>query len=347
MMKVDCGVLHADPAGFARIAATLEARRYDGVWCAETRHDLSASVSLAARDTRDIQLGTSILLAFARTPMTVAITANDLQQLSGGRFVLGLGTQIKPHITRRFSMPWSRPAARMREYVLAMRAIWHSWATGDKLDHDGEFYTHTYMPPFFSPGPNPYGNPPIHLAAVGPRMTEIAGEVADGVLLHALTTRRYLMEVTLPALRRGFDLAGRDGDGFQVSCPTLIATGATEEQMAASVASVRRQIAFYGSTPAYAPVLELHGWGEIAAELNRLTKAERWDILPEVVPEEMLREIAVVAAPDELGAAVEQRLSGIAQRVLFYLIESESTDHLEPARAHLQRATAGASGPSR
>ena len=337
-MKVDCGALHANPRAFAGIASEMETRGYDGVWCPETRHDLAASLALAAVGTDHVELGTSVLLAFARTPMTVAITANDLQELSGGRFVLGLGTQIQPHITRRFSMPWSQPAARMREYVLALRAIWHSWATGDDLNFAGDFYTHTYLPPFFSPGPNPFGNPPVHLAAVGPRLTEVAGEVADGVLLHAFTTRRYLTDVTLPALHRGFARGGRDGDGFEIGCPTLVATGRTPDEVARATRAVRRQIAFYGSTPAYAPVLQLHGWGEVGVELNRLSKEGRWTDMADAVPDEVVHEIAVVASSEDLGPAIERRLAGIADRVLFYLLDEQPIECFEPARRRLQHA---------
>ena len=271
--------------------------------------------------------------------MTAAITANDLQAVSGGRYVLGLGTQIKPHVTRRFSMPWSRPADRMREYIRAVRAIWATWNDGEPLRFTGEFYTHTLMTPFFSPPPNPYGPPPIHLAGVGPRMTEVAGEVADGFLAHAFTTERYLHEVTLPALRRGFDTAGRDGTGFEISGTALIATGTTEEEFAASVRDVRRQVAFYGSTPAYAPVLELHGWGELATELNRLSKQGDWDAMGEAVDDEVLHAIAVVAEPDDVGPALARRFGGIAQRIPLYAPTGADLDRWDQARRYLQAAT--------
>src|SRR5205823_6202732 len=179
----------------------------------------------AAQRTERMELGTAIAVAFARTPMTLAVTANDLNRGSKGRLVLGLGSQIKPHIERRFSMPWSHPAPRMREFVLAMRAIWASWNEGTKLDFRGDFYQHTLMTPFFNPGPNPFGTPKVWLAAVGPHMTEVAGEVADGMLLHGFTTERYVREVTIPALERGFARAGRTREGFEIGGPIFVVTG--------------------------------------------------------------------------------------------------------------------------
>src|SRR5688572_1436426 len=182
-------------SGAGELAKQQEDLGYDGLWAAETSHDPFVSLTLAAEATERVELGTAIVVAFGRNPMDLAITANGLQLLSQGRFILGLGSQIKPHIEKRFSMPWSKPAARMREFILAMRAIWDSWHHGTKLDFRGDFYTHTLMTPFFDPGPNPYGPPRVFLAAVGERMTEVAGEVADGLLAHGFTTERYLKEV--------------------------------------------------------------------------------------------------------------------------------------------------------
>ena len=338
-MKVDATLVTGSAEDFVATAVDAQERGYDAVWLAETAHDPTVGLTLAATRTTTITLGTAITVAFARTPMTAAITANDLHAVSGGRYVLGLGTQIKPHVTRRFSMPWSRPADRMREYVQAVRAIWATWNDGEPLRFAGEFYTHTLMTPFFSPPPNPYGTPPIHLAAVGPRMTEVAGEVADGLLAHAFSTERYLHEVTLPALRRGFERAGRDGSAFEISGTALIATGTTEEEFAASVRDVRRQVAFYGSTPAYAPVLELHGWGELATELNRLSKQGDWDAMGEAVDDEVLHAIAVVAEPDDVGPALARRFGGIAQRVPLYAPTGADLDRWDRARQYLQDAT--------
>ncbi|MCD2192774.1 TIGR03617 family F420-dependent LLM class oxidoreductase [Actinomycetospora endophytica] len=338
-MKVDATLVTGSPDDFVDAAVSAEKSGYDAVWVAETQHDPTVGLTLASTRTERITLGTAITVAFARTPMTTAITANDLHAVSGGRYVLGLGTQIRPHVTKRFSMPWSRPADRMREYIQAVRAIWATWNDGEPLRFVGEFYTHTLMTPFFSPPPNPYGTPPIHLAGVGPRMTEVAGEVADGFLAHAFTTERYLHEVTLPALWRGFETAGRGGSGFEFSGTALIATGSTEEEFAASVRDVRRQVAFYGSTPAYAGVLELHGWGELATELNRLSKHGDWDAMGDLVDDEVLHAIAVVAEPDDVGPALARRFGGIAARIPFYAPTGADLDRWEPARRYLQDMT--------
>lgn len=340
-MKVDATVVTGGLRAFADDAVTAEKGGYDAVWASETQHDPAVMITLAATRTERITLGTAISVAFARTPMTTAMTANDLHEITGGRYVLGLGTQIKPHVTKRFSMPWSRPADRMHEYIRAVRAIWEAWSTGDRLDFRGEFYTHTLMTPFFSPGPNPHGNPPIHLAGVGPRMTAVAGEVADGFMAHAFSTERYLHEVTLPALREGFARGGKDGTGFEFSATALIATGHTEEEFAASIADVRRQVAFYGSTPAYQPVLELHGWGDLARELNTLSKRatrdpSQWEAMGEAVDDEVLHTIAIVAEPDEVGPALERRFGGVAQRIPLYAPTGSQTDRWGPALRHLQ-----------
>ena len=218
-MKIDGGIGGLDTA--AASAAALEARGYDGVMSAETSHDPFLPLLLAAQSTERVDLMTSIAVAFARSPMTLAQTAWDLQAASGGRFVLGLGSQIKPHITRRFSMPWSHPAARMREMILAIRAIWACWNDGTKLDFRGEFYTHTLMTPFFNPGPNPHGDARIFLAGVGELMTEVAGEVADGFICHGFTTRRYLDEVTLPAPREGAGQGGQDHGRLRAHGPDV------------------------------------------------------------------------------------------------------------------------------
>src|SRR6478609_390177 len=223
-MKVDGGVTF-DLASAGKAAKEAEGAGYDGVWAAETSHDPFLSLLLAAEATERLELGTSIAVAFARNPMTTATTANDLQAYSGGRFILGLGSQIKPHITKRFSMEWSHPAPRMREFVLAMRAIWDCWNNGTKLDFRGDFYTHTLMTPFFNPGPNPHGEPLVFLAGVGELMTEVAGETADGFLAHGFTTESYLREVTLPALEEGFAAGGRTREDFQISMPAFVVTG--------------------------------------------------------------------------------------------------------------------------
>jgi probable F420-dependent oxidoreductase len=315
-MRVDSGMYAATVDQAAGAAVDAEARGYDGWSALETQVDPFIASAVAAERTERLQIATGIAVAFARNPMTVAVQANDLQALSGGRFALGLGSQIKPHITKRFSMPWSSPAARMREFVLAVRAIWRTWETGEPLAFRGDFYTHTLMTPFFDPGPNPHGNPRILMAAVGPLMTEAAGEVADGILCHAFTTPRYIREVTVPRLLRGREQAGRDDlDGFDVVAPLMFAAGDTEEEIAASLAGVKQQIGFYGSTPGYRAVLDLHGWGDLHVELNELSKRAEWARMPEIIPDEVIDAIAVVGTPEEAIAEVQRRYGGLATRV--------------------------------
>jgi probable F420-dependent oxidoreductase len=300
-------------------AADAEHLGYDGCWLSEVKHDPFPLLAVAATRTERLELGTAIALAFARNPMSLAVLANDLQLYSGGRFVLGVGSQIKPHITKRFSMPWSAPAARMREYLLAVRAIWQSWACGERPRFVGEYYTHTLMTPFFDPGPNPHGNPPIILAGVGPRMTRVAGEVADGFFVHGFTTERYLREVTLPTLRAARADAGHDGlDGFQISGLPFVVTGSSEAELAAADAAVRKQIAFYGSTPAYWPVFEAHGWDTLGPELNGLSKRGEWDEMGRRITDEVLDAFAVVAPPDQVASRLLARYGDIFTRLSFY-----------------------------
>jgi probable F420-dependent oxidoreductase len=325
-MKVDGGIGGLDQAGTA--AAEQEKRGYDGVWSAETSHDPFFPLLLAAQATEKLDLGTGIAVAFARNPMNLAQIAWDLQAASKGRFILGLGSQIKPHITKRFSMPWSHPAERMRELILAIRAIWASWNDGSRLDFRGDFYTHTLMTPFFNPGPNPHGDARIFLAGVGPRMTEVAGEVCDGFLCHGFTTERYLHEVTLPALERGRAKAGKTLDGFEISGPMFIVTGRDEDEMAAAAKGVRGQIAFYGSTPAYRPVLELHGWGELQTELNGLSKQGRWAEMGDLVDDDMLAAFAVVGSPEDAARALRDRWAGTLSRLSFYAPYKIEADEL-------------------
>jgi probable F420-dependent oxidoreductase len=305
-------------------AASLAAEGYDGLWVSETQHEPFLQCLQACQATEDITVGTSIAIAFARTPMTLASVGYDLARYSKGRFVLGLGSQIKPHIERRFSMPWSHPAPRMRELIQGMRAIWDAWQHGTKLDFRGEFYTHTLMTPFFTPEAHEYGPPPVYLAGVGELMTQVAGEVADGFFIHPFTTRRYLDEVTLPALRRGREKGGHViGDAwslgdFSVAGPSFVTVGRNEQEMATAIAGTKNQIAFYASTPAYRGVLELHGWGEIQPELGRLSKQGTWEQMGDLISDDMLHTFSVVGTPEEVGVKLRDKLDGLAQRVSCY-----------------------------
>ncbi len=335
-MKVDAYGYLGSIAEGGRLAERAEGFGYDGWWAPETQADPFLACAIGAERTRRIEIGTGIAVAFARNPMTVAMQANDLQALSGGRFLLGLGSQVSAHIRRRFSMQWSHPAPRMREFILAVRAIWRSWETGEKLDFRGDFYTHTLMTPFFNPGPNEHGNPRVILAAVGPRMCEVAGEVADGILCHFFSTERYLREVTLPALERGAARAGRSLDGFEICAPGFIVARDSEAERAAGVEFVRQQIGFYGSTPAYRPVLELHGWGAAGDELNAITKAGQWDRLASVVDDEMLAAFAIVGTPEEAAGEILRRYGDIATRVSLSVPEDADPERWAPVFAALR-----------
>jgi probable F420-dependent oxidoreductase len=314
-MKIDAGLM-GSLQEVPKRAAELESQGFDGLITAELGNDPFFPLLLAAEHTERIEIMTSIAVAFARNPMNVATLANDLQGYSKGRFILGLGSQIAPHITKRFSMPWSHPAARMREFIQAMRAIWGCWYDGVKLDYRGEFYTHTLMTPMFTPTDNPHGAPRVVLAAVGPMMTEVAGEVADGLLVHGFSTAKYIQEVTLPAVERGLAKAGRARSDFELCDPTFVVTGRDAKEWQQSRTGVTRQIAFYGSTPAYRGVLEAHGWGGLQTELNALSKQGQWEKMGELITDEMLEEFAIVAEPESVAAEMRKRFGGTIDRVL-------------------------------
>ena len=316
-MKIDGGVSFVleNSAESARMA---EEAGYSGAFTAETSHDPFLPLALAAEHTEKLELGTSIAVAFARNPMTVANTAWDLQAFSKGRFILGLGSQIKPHITKRFSMEWGNPGSRMREFVQALHAIWDTWQTGEKLQFEGDFYRHTLMTPMFSPEPLDVPKPKVFLAAVGPYMTGVAGEVCDGWISHGFTTAPYLKDVSIPALHAGVTKVGRDPSEVEISLPAFVVTGETEEEMAAASFATRKQIAFYGSTPAYKTVLDHHGWGDAQVELNRMSKAGEWDAMADVIDASMLDEFAVVAEPTEIAPKMLSRYGDLVDRISFY-----------------------------
>ncbi|SON62863.1 Putative coenzyme F420-dependent oxidoreductase [Mycobacterium simulans] len=314
-LKIDGGISN-QLARAAQTASALERTGYDGGWTFETSHDPFLPLALAAEHTSRIDLGTNIAVAFARNPMIVANLGWDLQTYSKGRFILGLGTQIQAHIEKRFSMPWSHPARRMREFVAALHAIWSAWRDGGKLRFEGEFYTHKIMTPMFTPESQPYPAPKIFLAAVGEAMTEMCGEIADGHLGHPMVSKRYLTEVTMPVLLRGIQRSGRDRSDFEVSAEVMVATGENDAELATAITATRKQIAFYGSTPAYRKVLELHGWGDLHTELNRLSKQGEWDTMGSLIDDDMLGAFAVVGPVAEVGDAVRSRCEGIVDRVM-------------------------------
>jgi probable F420-dependent oxidoreductase len=253
--------------------------------------------------------------------MLIANIAWDLQSFSSGRVIVGLGSQIKPHITKRFSMEWSHPAPRMREFVLAMRAIWDNWLNGTPLDFRGDYYTHTLMTPFFAPNRDDlagFGPPKVFLAGVGAVMTEVAGEVCDGFICHGFSTEKYVREVTLPALERGRAKAGKTMEGFEIVAPGFVVSASSDQLMDHASTATRRQIAFYGSTPAYRGVLEAHGWGDLQDRLNALSKQGKWEEMGDLIDDEMLRAFAVVGPPDEISPELTRRYGDVASRITFY-----------------------------
>lgn len=299
-----------------RVAAAARAAEADGMaglWTAETSHDPFLPLAIAAEHTTRLELGTAVAVAFARSPLTLAATAWDLAALSRGRFMLGLGSQVRAHVERRFGMSWSgRPVAQMREYVAVLRAAWKSWQGGTRPSFRGEFYRLTLMTPFFDPGPIAHPRVPVYLAGVGPGMVRLAGEVADGLVVHPLHSRAYLADVVLPAVREGASGAGRPPTAVVLAGSVIVATTDSE------VAAARRTIAFYASTPTYRPVLEHHGWGAVANALAEHARHGRWDRMATEVSDEMLEAFAVLASPADWRSALERRADGLLARVAPY-----------------------------
>jgi probable F420-dependent oxidoreductase len=331
-MKIDGALIGGDFTRAGEEAARLEAQGFAGVWSFEGQHDPFLPLVLAAGRTERIELGTGIAVAFARNPMTTAYLAQDLQTLARGRFILGLGTQIRPHVEKRFSQPWSKPVARMREFVAALRAIWRAWGTGERLDFRGEFYTHTLMTPMFSPK-LPHGSPPIFLAGVGVRMVEMLGEVADGFFVHPFHSRAFLEAETLPALARGLARGGRARKDFTISCQTVVALGSNDAEIEAARRQARGQLSFYGSTPAYKGVLEHHGRPELQPELNRLSKQGRWREMGERIDDTLFDVLAVSGTPAQVGAALARRNDFADRSTLMLYNQTEPDAVVDVVRA--------------
>ena len=323
-MKIDAGIMVNNPAEAGPAIKQLEDSGYDGAYSFEGAHDPFLPLVAAATNTSKIELITSIAVAFARNPMTLANIGYDLNLVSQGRFILGLGSQIKPHITKRFSMPWSSPAARMKEMVEAINAIWDCWQNGTKLNYRGEFYTHTLMTPFFNPGPNPYGLPKIYVAAVGPLMTQAVSESADGLLAHPFNSPKYINDVTLPIINKGLKTTGKTRDQFDLSVSVMTGIGATEETHQQAVKACRDQVAFYASTPNYKAVLETHGLGHLSEELNKLSKQGQWKEMGEAIDDETLKTFAVIEeTPEALAREIKNRYGNIGQRIAPVLYSGE------------------------
>lgn len=305
------------PVSLAQVPGLAEAAErvgFDAIWSTETQHDPFLPLALVAQHTRRLRFGTAVALAFTRSPTTLAYTAWDLADASGGRFLLGLGTQVRAHIVRRFGMPWPEsPVGKLRETIGALRAVWSAWQTGESLDFRGEHFKLTLMTPFFNPGPITHPEIPIYIAGVNRGLCRLAGAAADGMLVHPYHSQRYLREVVRPAISKGASSAGRDPSAIKIDVTALVVPSADEEDF------VRAQIAFYASTPTYRPVMALHGWGEIADQLGEHARGARWAEMSELISDEMLRTFAVVAPEQELGAALRERYAGLADRLSLYL----------------------------
>ena len=312
-IKIDSSMITRDPAEASVISKNLEDLGYDGVYTFEGPHEPFLPLAAAAIATKKLELSTSIAVAFSRNPMTLANLGYDLQLMSKGRFTLGLGSQIKPHIEKRYSMQWSSPAKRMKEMVDAVKAIWACWHEGKDLDFKGDFYQHTLMTPIFNPGKNPYGLPKIYVAGVGPLMTQAAAESGDGFLVHPFHTTKFLENITMPSVKKG--LESSPAKEFDISIGIMIATGTSDEEIANARAACKAQIGFYGSTPAYKVVLEQHGWEGVQSELNILSKKGLWQDMPSLVSDEMLESIAVTGFPNEVSAMIKERYGQIASRI--------------------------------
>lgn len=295
------------------LARAAEEAGVSALWTAETSHDPFLPLALAAEHTQRLELGTAIAVAFARSPIVTAATAWDLARQSRGRFLLGLGTQVRAHVERRFGMPWSgRPVAQLREYVAVVRAAWEAWQAGTRPSFHGDHYRFTLMSPLFDPGPIDHPDIPLYLAGVGAGMTRLSGEVADGLIVHPLHSRAYLTDVVLPAVAEGAQRAGRDPAAVTVAASVIVATSDEE------VAEARRTIGFYASTPTYRGVLEHHGWGSVADALSEHARRRRWTEMAAEVGDDMLETFAVVASPDELRSAIQSRADGLLERVAPY-----------------------------
>ncbi len=312
-MKIDAATLAPNLNQVPALACAAEEIGFDCLWTSETQHDPFLPLALAAEHTSRLELGTAIAVAFPRSPTVLAHIAWDLQAQSNGRFILGLGTQVKPHIERRFGMVWESPVAKLREMILAMRAVWAAWQGDGKVNYRGDFYKITLMTPFFNPGPIEHPNIPIYIAGVNEKLCQLAGELCQGFHVHPFHTAKYIHEVTLPSIELGLQQSNRSRADIQLSSAIFVATDEAEKEMA------RAQISFYASTPSYRPVMEIHGWGETGETLSNMAAHKRWGEMPALVTDEMLDQFAVIAdKPEDLPARIKQRYEGLLDRITFY-----------------------------
>ena len=317
-MQLDTQMNDVPLAAAAATAQRFERLGFDGAWTFEAAHDPFLPLALGATATDTLELGTNVAIAFGRSPFATALVAWDLQRVSGGRFHLGLGTQVRAHVERRYSMPFEHPAARVTDFIRCLRAIWDSFQTGARPDYDGPYYQFKLIHSFFNPGPIDRPDIPIYLAGVNPRMVRAAGEVADGFHVHPMHSVGYLRDIVRPALAEGAALAGRDVDDIALYAPVLVASADTPAETDRAIHEVRRQIAFYGSTSSYRRILEYHGYNDLGGELNALMRQGDLDEMPKRIPDALVEQIAVVAPPNALARELKQRCDGVLDRVSLY-----------------------------
>jgi probable F420-dependent oxidoreductase len=318
-MKIDTNIVISHLREVPALARAAEAMGFDGIWASETTHDPFLMSALIAEHTERASLGTAIAVAFPRSPGTLAYLAWDLAALSNGRFILGLGTQVKAHNERRFGVKWESPVAKLREVILAMRALWDTWQNGTRLNFRGQFFKLTLMSPFFNPGPIAHPNIPVYVAGVNRGMCRLAGELCEGFHVHPFHSTRYLQEVTLPAIEEGLRVSGRQRSDLELVSSVFVIVGNTQAERTTASQSVRQQIAFYASTPSYAPVMELHGWGDTREQLSRLAAKGRWEEMPSLISDEMLEVFALRGTWEELPGKIIARYDGLLDRVMYYL----------------------------
>lgn len=311
-MKIDVATLVPNLREMPELARSVETMGFDCLWTSETQHDPFLPLALAAEHTEQIELGTAIAVAFPRSPTVLAHMAWDLSAASNGRFILGLGTQVKPHIERRFGMVWEHPTAKLREMILAMRALWDAWQGDGRINFRGEFYKITLMTPFFNPGPIEHPNIPFYIAGVNEKLCQLAGELCQGFHVHPFHTAKYLREVTLPNIEIGMQKTNRQRPDIQVSSAVFVATDEAEIEM------VRAQVSFYASTPSYRPVLETHGWGEVGEQLSMMAARKEWAEMSEKITDNMLEHFCVITTPDNLANAIKERYAGLLDRITLY-----------------------------
>ncbi len=317
-MRIDAELMVENPGDAGDVASRVEQVGFDCLWINETKHDPFVQLPLAAMATKKVKVGTAIALAFTRSPTALAYTAWDIQRASSGRLILGLGSQVRGHIERRFGVRWEAPAAKMREVVMAVRAVWHSWQSGDPLLFEGKFFKLSLMTPFFSPGPIRYPTIPIYVAGVNRLMCRTAGEVADGVHIHPLHTVRYIRESVRPAVEAGARKSGRRLSDVELAASVFAATGSTREQISQAREAHRAQVAFYASTRTYRPLMEMHGWGDICDRLRDLSLNGEWRKMPGEVTDDMLSELVIEGRWEEVGLELRRRYAGLVDRVRLY-----------------------------